>query len=92
MNSKQAGTRVSILATHTTAGEASTRVSVADAVVVHYDPGETGFAASDTGVLTVALASTDDHLSLVHDTQVGSLTVIRANSSGGAETRGGRDE
>ncbi|MGI9602743.1 MAG: SAF domain-containing protein [Acidimicrobiales bacterium] len=78
--SLQPGEHVTVLATHTAAGGSTTNVAVDQALVVAYERGEDGFSASGTAVLTIALASTDDHLAVVHDTQVGALTVIRANS------------
>jgi len=79
--SLQPGERVTVLATHTAAGGSTTSVSVRDAVVVHFDAGDSGLTAGDEAVLTLALASTADHVGVVHDTQVAALTVIRDNSS-----------
>lgn len=81
------GERVTVMATRTEAGQASTEVAIRDALVVAYELADDGFAAASTATLTLALGPDDDPVAVAHASQVAELTIVRTNG-----TRGGADD
>ncbi len=77
-----AGEWVTILATVTSGADSVTTITAANARVVRFATDDSSLGSNRTAVLTIALDVGDDMASIVHDTQVADLTVVRSTGTG----------